>query len=678
MAIAPITSPQDPPERETSTAPRPSTAWGASLTTGQFLAVSAVILVVATLARSFLLLPFYLEPDEIVTAWIVFAPTLNEGIGRLLNDSHPPLYPILAALWTGWAGGDGLWGLRLLSLAASLLTLPLLYQLGRRLASPAVGLVAMALLAVNPFHIALSPLARGYSLMILLAMLSLLLIGRGEDRWDWRALALVVVVNIALVYVHYYGVFFVAAEAVYIVAAGVRRHGAWVSLARALAVAGLPVLALLPWLAYALPKQAPIAAQVWENFQHRPNPLQAAANAAMAYTVGLALDLRVAAVGAVLLGGLLLAALVLARPGKALTLLVACVGLTYIVGAALVVVRYPFYSARYFAPALPIFLLAVAGLVVALRRPWRMVLLAALLVAAVYGQQRLVWAYENVTPVPQARRVMYDFLRVHASATDDIVFTAPWQWSELRAFYPDLAKHAHPLPTDRGAAPVRLTRPTWLVGFRDEIETWRPLLTAYGGTASLDATHEVEGGGNPSLFYHFTPPPANPTWQASDAAFDDGLALPAVSLPTAPLMPRDGLPVGLRWRAANAPHRDYTLFLHLLDDGGRYVTGYDSAPTTPTGKWAAGSETALWRSLYLPPQLAPGRYTVEIGWYPSGTDGKTRLRAADGTDSVRIGEVTVAAPPTPAGAWQDPPAREAPDDENWNNSWLFDNRLPLW
>ncbi|MFN8475122.1 MAG: glycosyltransferase family 39 protein [Anaerolineae bacterium] len=664
--------------RDTSPAAHSSVAWGASLTTGQVLAISGVIIVIATVVRSFLLLPIYLEPDEIVTSWIVFAPNLGEGVGRLLNDSHPPLYPVLAVIWTGWLGADGLWGLRLLSLAASLLTLPLLYQLGRRLASPAVGLVAMALLAISPFHTALSPLARGYSLMIMLAVLSLLLLVRSEDRRGWTSLALVVVVNVVLVYVHYYGVFFVIAEAVYVVVVGFRTRGPWASLGRALAVAVPPILALLPWLAYALPKQAPIAAQVWENFQHRPNSLQALANAAMAYGVGLALDLRLAAAGTVLLGALIVVGLALVRPGKRLTLLVVCVGLTYIVLAALVVLRYPFYSARYFAPALPIFLLAVAGLVVALRWPWRIVLLAALVLASLYGQQRLVWAYENVTPVPPERRTMYDFLRAHANETDDIVFTAPWQWSELRTFYPDLARRAHPLPSDSDLAKASLTLPTWLVGFRDEIDTWRPLLTAYSGAASLDATHEIEGGGNPALFYHFTPATADPTWHASSAAFDDGLALSAASLPVAPLTPRDGLPAGLRWRAASAPRRDYTLFLHLLDDAGQYVTGYDSSPTPPTGKWTAGSENVMWRSLYLPPDLPPGTYTVEVGWYPSGTDGHARLRAADGADSVKIGEVTVTAPPTPQVSWQEPSAREIPDDENWNNSWLFDNRLPMW
>ena len=108
------------------------------------------------------------------------------------------------------------------------------------------------------------------------------------------------------------------------------------------------------------------------------------------------------------------------------------------------------------------------------------------------------------------------------------------------------------------------------------------------------------------------------------------------------------------------------------------MTGYDSAPTPPTGKWPAGSETVMERSLYLPPDLPPGRYIVEIGWYPSGTDGATRLRAVNGADSARIGAVTVAAPGTPLEPWQEPPGQAIPPDQNWNNSWLFDNRLPAW
>jgi uncharacterized membrane protein len=71
---------------------------------------------------------------------------------------------------------------------------PLIFVLGRNIfLNPYAGLVAAWLLAIMPAHIAYSQVARGYSLSILLSILSLLFAKRAVDEgksWLWAAFGL--------------------------------------------------------------------------------------------------------------------------------------------------------------------------------------------------------------------------------------------------------------------------------------------------------------------------------------------------------------------------------------------------------------------------------------------------------------------------------------------------------
>lgn len=85
-------------------------------------------------------------------------------------DIHPPLYYWLLNLWVELFGSSEN-GLRSLSVIASVATVGLTYDLGRRLFGRVAGLLAAFLLALAPFHIYYAQEARMYALLTLWATL---------------------------------------------------------------------------------------------------------------------------------------------------------------------------------------------------------------------------------------------------------------------------------------------------------------------------------------------------------------------------------------------------------------------------------------------------------------------------------------------------------------------------
>jgi len=120
--------------------------------------------------------------DEIVTA----SRVLRVGFGHAMDavgfsESAPPLYYALAWIWTQVAG-TGEWGLRSLSAVAGVATIPVAFFIGRELRGERVGLLAAALVAVNPMLLWYSQEARAYSLLCLFCALSLLYCVRAMQR----------------------------------------------------------------------------------------------------------------------------------------------------------------------------------------------------------------------------------------------------------------------------------------------------------------------------------------------------------------------------------------------------------------------------------------------------------------------------------------------------------------
>lgn len=141
--------------------------------------------------------------QEVVNSQILTAGTLLEkyqspGVGKSIIDTvkglavedpkHPPLYFVMTNLWVQ-CFGNTVAATRSFSAFISLLVFPALYWLCQELfQSKTVGLVAIAIIAVSPFHLVYAQEARMYSfytLNILLSSAALLRAMRLNTKPSW-------------------------------------------------------------------------------------------------------------------------------------------------------------------------------------------------------------------------------------------------------------------------------------------------------------------------------------------------------------------------------------------------------------------------------------------------------------------------------------------------------------
>ncbi len=178
--------------------------------------------------------------DEVVTVSRILPGSFGHAMDAVnYSESAPPLYYALAWIWTQlW--GTGEWGLRSLSALAGVATVPVAYLAALELRGRRAGLLAAALVAVNPMLLWYSQEARAYALFALLCAVSLLYCVRalrGGRRRDFVAWG--VVSGLALA-THYFAVFPLLAEAIWLLR---RRRGQSLP---GLAIVGLSGLALAP------------------------------------------------------------------------------------------------------------------------------------------------------------------------------------------------------------------------------------------------------------------------------------------------------------------------------------------------------------------------------------------------------------------------------------------------
>jgi mannosyltransferase len=183
--------------------------------------------------------------DEVITAMRVIPGSFEEMLHRVKSsESNPPLYYALAWAWAK-AFGTGEVGLRSLSALFGAATVPVGYLIGRQLAGARAGLLLAALLAVNPMLIWYSQEARSYALLVFFGALSLYFFVRALDTRSGRDLAFWALASALALCSHYYAVFPVGLEAVWLLVA---LRARWRAVLPALAAVGGTGLALLPLL----------------------------------------------------------------------------------------------------------------------------------------------------------------------------------------------------------------------------------------------------------------------------------------------------------------------------------------------------------------------------------------------------------------------------------------------
>jgi mannosyltransferase len=172
------------------------------------LAATATVLRFLFLARK----PFWF--DESFSA--VIAQLTWHDFVRLLwwREANMSLYYVLLRGWLHLDPGFGPFFIRSFSVLASLATLPAIFWLGCKLFDRRVGVIAVALISCNAYHIRYAQEARSYSLLVLLATLSSVFFvaclrepsPSQRSRWGY------VLASVLAVYAHLYALLLVAAQ----------------------------------------------------------------------------------------------------------------------------------------------------------------------------------------------------------------------------------------------------------------------------------------------------------------------------------------------------------------------------------------------------------------------------------------------------------------------------------
>ncbi len=178
--------------------------------------------------------------DEIFSVHAAEHPW-NEILSFVALDLiHPPLFYFLLKLWIG-VGGESLFWLRLLPVMFSIIAIVPFIALCRELKSNFwTQALALFLLAVNGSLIKYAQEVRMYSLLLCLSLFSMWLFARYFNRG--KNFTALVVVNILLVYAHYFGWFVIASEVIAIV---IFQRIKW---RRIVTMFAIVLVSFLPWI----------------------------------------------------------------------------------------------------------------------------------------------------------------------------------------------------------------------------------------------------------------------------------------------------------------------------------------------------------------------------------------------------------------------------------------------
>jgi mannosyltransferase len=329
---------------------------------------TAVAVAVGVVLRFWSSGPLWL--DEALTVNIA-ALRVGDIPGALERDGLPPLFYVLLHGWMA-AVGDGDTAVRALSGVISTATLPLAYLAGRRLGGHRVGLLALVVLALNPFALRYATETRMYSLVMFLVMAGFLLVHRAmQDPPRLATLAGIAAVTAALAYTHYWTFWLIGATAAMAALAAWRATGdrrrAPLGVLGAIVAGGL---AFLPWLPTFL-RQAAHTATPWAAPSRPTSALATTLTGLGGGEIPEGTFLGVAVLGGFALLGVLgrprgprLVELVLERvPGSVPRVVALVVVLTMAFGTTAAVASGNAFATRYASVVVPlILLLAASGL----------------------------------------------------------------------------------------------------------------------------------------------------------------------------------------------------------------------------------------------------------------------------------------------------------------------------
>jgi len=111
--------------------------------------------------------------------------------------------------------------------------------------------------------------------------------------------------------------------------------------------------------------------------------------------------------------------------------------------------------------------------------------------------------------------------------------------------------------------------------------------------------------------------------------------------------PGDGIHLTLFWQALQDMEKNYTVFTHLVDEGGNIWGQKDNPPVDgfyPTSRWKEGEIVRDQYNLVISPDAPLGEYWIEVGMYLAETGERLGMLAEDGSvvdTRILLGKVQV-------------------------------------
>ncbi|MBX4205103.1 MAG: glycosyltransferase family 39 protein [Candidatus Doudnabacteria bacterium] len=206
--------------------------------------------------------------DEAFSALYVRDYSWSEMMYRIGLDVHPPLYYWLLRIWT-FPFGMGLISLRGFSILFGVLTVWAAYLLVKKaFGNQTLGLLAALLVALNPFQAQYALEARMYTLGTFLILYSSYWLLKALDTKRWKDWIIYGVLAAACIYTHYYLIFSVAAQGLYLVYwlfknkqvnSGILKN----QTIRVIGAYALSFILFLPWLKQFLIQRSRVEHQYW-------------------------------------------------------------------------------------------------------------------------------------------------------------------------------------------------------------------------------------------------------------------------------------------------------------------------------------------------------------------------------------------------------------------------------
>jgi len=549
------------------------------------------------------------------------------------EEWHPPLYVALLKLWL--PVGTSSMALRLPSVMAGVLAVPLTYAVARRWSrDPATALATAALMAVWPLHVYYSQVARMYALVVVPILGAAWFTLRWEARPSPAAALRLAAASLAALWISYYAVWPLVAIWLHAVTTHPRQSG-WLAVSAALVAVGYT-----PWLVGAAATlRARLGAQ----------GIAAGSLADAARYVRPTLDGMVYAYEAAVHPGLVILPIFVAglasgrigrRDGRALGMAGVAVALSLagvVFGAHLT----HWFAPRYMVMPAPFLAMLLAWALVRIARRIRfaaLLVIAALI--AVYWPASTGSVYakmlEVVDPIDPAADHAY--LSTRALPGDRIYFNvlarAGWYEHYRRPGEPpwSYAMRWDPIiePMERIQARVDAESPApsrlWFVLYKGSYGPNAPL------KEWLDATFCPAGETwqEDTLIAAYVHP--GDAWRdlPAGARFANGLTLEAARWAPAD---GDGVALELAWSGERGDSAPLKVFVHLADDTGRPVAQHDTAFAGPTQR----------HGLFLPADRPNGLYLI-VGLYDGATGERVPLLeggepAGPARDAVALGRL---------------------------------------